>query len=127
MQSESHHAPTADSTALPDTVVPGSAAIARLVPAPSGLAVAATGSYEAGVGRVDFVLVDLAGDLLTNIVDRKDIDYAKAPDRVAEAWESGVALIPELPYRVFFHVYDRTGVNLVAYDRRDFTCDGNGA
>ncbi len=104
-------------------VASGSAAIASLVAARSGLAVAATGSYAEGVGRVDFVLVDLTGDPLENVVDRKDVDYAKPPNQVAEAWDSSVALTVALPYRVFFHVYDRTGVNLVAYDRRDFTCE----
>lgn len=103
-------------------VASGSAAIASLVPARSGLAVEATGSYEPGVGRVDFVLVDLTSDPRANVVDRKDVDYAKAPKQVVEAWKSGVELTAERPYRVFFHVYDRTGVNLVAYDRRDFTC-----
>ncbi len=104
-------------------VASGSAAIASLVPARSGLAVAATGHYQEGIGRVDFVLVDLTGDPLENVVDRKDVDYARPPKQVAEAWDSSVALNAELPYRVFFHVYDRTGVNLVAYDRRDFTCE----
>jgi hypothetical protein len=102
----------------------GSVAITRLVPAPSGLATAATGCYEAGVGRVDFVLVDLAGDP-TDVVDRKDVEYAKPPTRVGEAWESSVALTPERAYRLFVHVYDQTGVNLVAYDRRDFVCERN--
>jgi hypothetical protein len=32
-----------------------------------------------------------------------------------------VALTVELAYRVFFHVYDRTGVGLVADDRHDVT------
>jgi hypothetical protein len=99
----------------------GAAAIGSLVPAGSGLQVAATGSYGDGIGRVDFVLVDLNGDVLENVVDRKDVEYAKPPKQVAEAWDSGVALTAELPYRVFFHVYDRSGVNLVAYDRRDFS------
>jgi hypothetical protein len=35
-------------------------------------------------------------------------------------------LAPHRQYRVFFHVYDRSGVNLVAYDRRDFTCQSKG-
>jgi hypothetical protein len=61
------------------------------------------------------------------VVDRKDVEYARPPEQIAEAWESSVALTAELPYRLFFHVYDRTGVNLVAYDRRDFTCDSAGA
>jgi hypothetical protein len=108
-------------------VAAGAAAIASLVPARSGLQVAATGSYEEGIGRVDFVLVDLTSDPVENVVDRKDVDYAKRPRQVAEAWQSSVALTPARPYRVFFHVYDRTGVSLVAYDRRDFTCESKGA
>jgi len=32
-----------------------------------------------------------------------------------------------LSYRVLFRVYDRTGVNLVAYERRDFTYESKGA
>jgi hypothetical protein len=98
----------------------GSAAISRLVARRSGLAVAATGSYADGIGRIDFVLVDLTCSPLENVVDRKNVDYAKPPEQVAEAWDSSVPLTAHLPYRVFFHVYDRTGVNLVAYDRRDF-------
>jgi hypothetical protein len=82
---------------------------------------------EETCGRVDFVLVDLTSDPVENVVDREDVDYAKRPRQVAEAWQSSVALTPERPYRVFFHVYDRTGVNLVAYDRRDFTCESKGA
>jgi hypothetical protein len=101
------------------------AAIASIASRPIGLVVRAIGSFKGGVGRVDFVLVDLSGEPLTNVLDRKDVEYAKPPKRVAEAWESSVALAPALPYRVFFHVYDPTGVNLVAYDRRDFTCESN--
>jgi hypothetical protein len=124
MHIEPQEAPMDDSSAVAGhAVASGSAAIASLVPAQSGLAAAATGSYEDGIGRVDFVLVDLTGDQLENVVDRKDVDYAKPPKQVAEAWDSSVELTRELPYRVFFHVYDRTGVNLVAYDRRDFTCE----
>lgn len=98
----------------------GSAAITSLMPSRAGISVTATGDHEAGVGRVDFVLADLTSDPPANVIDRKDIDYARAPRRVAEVWESTAALTAEHPYRVFFHVYDRTGVSLVAYDRRDF-------
>jgi hypothetical protein len=126
MDNEPEEAPVDNPTALAGrAVASGSAAITSLVPRRSGLAIAATGSYEAGVGRVDFVLVDLTSDPLTNVVDRKDIDYAKPPKHVAEAWESRIELTAGLPYRVFFHVFDRTGVNLVAYDRRDFTPEPN--
>lgn len=115
-----------DPTALARrAVASGSAAITSLAPAQSGLAVAATGSYAEGIGRVDFVLADLTGDPPENVVDRKDVDYARPPEQVTEAWDSSVPLTPELPYRVFFHVFDRTGVNLVAYDRRDFICESD--
>jgi hypothetical protein len=109
--------------ATPTQVAPGSAAIRSLVASRAGVAITATGGHEAGVGRVDFLLVDLAEDPLTNVVDRKTVEYAKAPHQVAEAWESRVPLEVGRPHRVFFHVYDRTGVGLVAYDRCDFTCD----
>jgi hypothetical protein len=81
-------------------VVSGSAAIARLVAAASGLAVTATGTHEDGIGHVDFVLVDLTPDLLEKGVDRKDVDYAKPPTQVAEAWDSSIALTAERPYRL---------------------------
>ena len=86
-----------------------------------GLAAAAQAGHEQGIGRVGFLLVDLGGEPTPAIVDRKDVDYAQPRTRVAEAWTSEVPLIPGTAYRAFFHVYDRTGVNLVAYDRRDFT------
>jgi hypothetical protein len=107
-------------------VGPGSAAITSLVPTRAGISVAAAGSYEAGIGRVDFLLIDLTSDPVANVVDRKDVDYAKPPKQVAETWTSGVALTADLPYRLFVHVYDASGVNLVAYDRRDFVCDSKG-
>ena len=86
-----------------------------------GLSAAAQAGHEQGIGRVGFLLVDLGGEPTPAIVDRKDVDYAQPRTRVAEAWTSEVPLIPGTAYRAFFHVYDRTGVNLVAYDRRDFT------
>jgi hypothetical protein len=103
------------------SVAPGTATITSLTATSARLAVTATASYEPGIGRVAFVLVDLTGDPPANAVDRKDVEYAKPPRQVAEAWDSSLELAPERPYRVFFHVYDGTGVNLVAYDRRDFT------
>ena len=86
-----------------------------------GLAAAAQAGHEQGIGRVGFLLVDLGGEPTPAIVDRKDVDYAQPRTRVDEAWTSEVPLVPGTAYRAFFHVYDRTGVNLVAYDRRDFT------
>ena len=74
-----------------------------------------------GIGRVGFVLVDLREDPSRNVVDRKDVDYPQTPKCVHEDWTLDKPLIRGAAYRAFFHVYDRTGVNLVAYDRRDFT------
>ena len=99
------------------------AAITRLAPTGAGLSVTATANYDAGIGRADFVLVDLTSELFADALDRKDVDFARSPTRVTEAWQSAVSLAPGIAYRLFFHVYDRSGVNLVAYDRRDFTCD----
>lgn len=82
---------------------------------------AARGSHEGGIARVDFVLVDLGCDPAANVVDREDVEYAEPRVHVDEAWTSAVPLVRGAAYRAFFHVYDRTGVNLVAYDRRDFT------
>jgi hypothetical protein len=128
MEIEREEAPMDEPSAVAGrALTAGSAAIARLVAARSGLAVTATGTYDDGIGHVDFVLIDLSGDVLDDVVDRKDVDYAKPPKRIAEAWDSSVALQAQAPYRLFFHVYDRTGVNLVAYDRRDFTCESKGA
>jgi hypothetical protein len=98
----------------------GSAAITNLLPSRLGISVMATGDHEAGIGRVDFVLADLTIDPPANVIDRKDIDYSRPPKLVSEAWVSAVGLTAAHQYRVFFHVYDRTGVSLVAYDRRDF-------
>lgn len=98
----------------------GLAEIARLVPKQSGVLVTATGWHANGIARIGFVLIDLAGDSRSNVVDRKDVDYAKPPTEVAEEWVSRETLAAERSYRLLFHVYDTTGVNLVAYDRRDF-------
>lgn len=123
MQTDPPKAPRNDPAApAARTLASGSAAIKSLASTRSGISVAATGDYDPGIGRVDFVLIDLTGDPLTNVVERKDVDYSGPPKHVAEAWTSSVALTLGAAYRVFFHVYDRTGVNLVAYDRCDFTC-----
>src|SRR5438876_206543 len=108
--------------ALMDAVA-GAATITRLAPTIAGLSVAATGEHDAGIGRVDFVLVDLTSDSFSDVVDRKDVDFARSPTHVTDAWSSSVPLTPGIAYRLFFHVYDRSGVNLVAYDRCDFRCD----
>jgi hypothetical protein len=85
------------------SVAPETATITSLTATSAGLAVTATASYEPGIGRVAFVLVDLTGDPPANAVDRKDVDYAKPPRQVAEARDSSVALTAELPYRVFLN------------------------
>lgn len=97
------------------------AAITSLSATAAGLSVAATADYDAGIGRIDFVLVDLTSDPFSDVLDRKDVDFARSRGHVTDAWESAVSLTPGIAYRVFFHVYDRSGVNLVAYDRKDFT------
>lgn len=87
----------------------------------TGISVRGTGLYGPGIGRVGFVLIDLGQEPPANVLDREDVEYAAPlPKRVTEAWRSA-ALTPGAPHRVFFHVYDRSGVNLVAYDRCDFT------
>jgi len=98
----------------------GTAEITASRPQACRVSLRASGSYEAGIGRVGFVLIDLGKELAANVVGSKIVDYSGSlPDRVSEEWTS-VPLTPGT-YRAFFHVYDRTGVNLVAYDRRDFT------
>ncbi len=86
-----------------------------------GIAAAARAGNEHGIGRVGFLLVDLGGEPTPAVVDRKDVDYAQPRTYVDEAWTSSVPLVRGAAYRAFFHVYDRTRVNLIAYDRRDFT------
>lgn len=108
--------------AIEAAALAAAAEINELVATTSGISVAAAGRHEAGIGRVDFLLVDLTKDVFANVVDRKDVDYSVPPSGVDEAWSSSVPLAADIPYRLFFHVYDRSGVNLVAYERRDFTC-----
>jgi hypothetical protein len=99
------------------------AAITSIAAARSGISLAAECASETGIGRIDFVVIDLAQGPSTSLVDRDRVDYAPPlPTHVREEWTSDVTLVPGSSYRAFFHVYDRTGVNLVAYDRRDFTC-----
>lgn len=97
------------------------ATIVELRLAQDTLSAAARGSHAGGIGRVDFVLVDLSRDPAANVVDRKDVDYPTPRTQVEEAWTSEASLVRGNAYRAFFHIYDRTGVNLVGYDRRDFT------
>ena len=104
----------------------GSAEITTFAVDGRELSVAAKGGYAAGIGRVDFVLVDLTRAAPTNVVERTDIHYpAPLPEETSARWTSSADLGEGVAYRVFFHVYDRSGVNLVAYDRRDFTCQAN--
>lgn len=99
----------------------GTAVITRHRSNGVGIWIAASGSCERGIGRVGFVLVDLEQELAASVVGGKVVDYSGSlPQRVSEEWTTA-ALTPGTQYRAFFHVYDRTGVNLVAYDRRDFT------
>ena len=98
-----------------------SATILELALAQDAVSAAARGSHGPGIGRVGFVLVDLSGDPAANVVERQDVDYPEPRTQVDVAWTSQAPLVRGAAYRAFFHVYDRTGVNLVAYDRRDFT------
>lgn len=98
-----------------------SATILELALAQDAVSAAAHGSHGPGIGRVGFVLVDLSRDPAANVVERKDVDYPEPRTQVDVAWTSHAPLVRGAAYRAFFHVYDRTGVNLVAYDRRDFT------
>jgi hypothetical protein len=100
---------------------PGTAVITALAAARSGISMQAAANYDDGIGRIDFVLIDLTSDPLANVVERKDIEYSKSRRAVTEGWTSSVPLTPKRQYRAFVHVYDRSGVNLVAYDRRDFS------
>jgi len=101
----------------------GSARIMGVAEGRKGTRVSATGTFGAGIGRVDFVLVDLASEQPATVMDRLDVDYAPPLlKEVSETWTTSASLAPGRTYRAFFHVYDRSGTNLVAYDRRDFTC-----
>ena len=97
------------------------AAITGLTFGHDGIVATARGAYDEGIGRVGFLLVDLGSATAPAVVDRNDVEYAKPRTQVDEAWTSSAPLVRGGAYRAFFHVYDRTGVNLVAYDRRDFT------
>src|SRR5689334_2999914 len=100
------------------------ASITALTPDGSGISVGCAGRHEHGIGRVAFVLMDLAREQSANVIDRGDLQYATPlPTIVREVWLSKGPLTAGAAYRAFVHVYDRTGVNLVAYDRRDFTID----
>jgi hypothetical protein len=106
----------------PESTVAGAAAITHVAATTTGVSVAASAAYRPGIGRVDFLVVDLTSATVSDVVARKDADLAGSPSRVTDAWSSSVPLKSGTAYRLFFHVYDRSGVNLVAYDRRDFTC-----
>jgi hypothetical protein len=97
------------------------ATIVELTLAQDTVSAAARGTHAGGIGRIDFVLVDMGCDPAANVVERKDVDFPEPRTQVDEAWTSEAPLVRGAAYRAFFHVYDRTGVNLVAYDRRDFT------
>jgi hypothetical protein len=100
----------------------GAAAITSLAVADEEISIGAAAEYAPGIGRVDFVLVDLTREAPANVVERTDIRYpVPLPEQVSASWTASAALAAGGTYRVFFHVYDRSGVNLVAYDRRDFT------
>lgn len=106
------------------TKVETSAAIVSLTPSCSGISVTGTGSYQQGIGRTTFVLIDLTKDPYTSYVDSKYIYYSKPlPKQVTESWSSTVVLTPGTTYRVGFDIWDYTGWRVqLARDHRDFTC-----
>lgn len=113
---------------VPATVQAGkvqtSATIVSFTPSCSGISVTGTGSYQSGIGRATFVLIDLAKDPYSNLVGSKYIYYSKPlPKQVTETWNSTVFLTPGTTYRVGFDIWDYTGWRVqLALDRRDFTC-----
>jgi hypothetical protein len=117
-------------TAVPKvepTAGTGRARIESVEESAKGASFSAIGTFAAGIGRVDFLLVDLGNDQSPKVVDRRDVHYSvPLPNEVSETWRSVATLAPGATYRAFFHVYDRSGTNLVAYDRSDFTCTNGG-
>ena len=115
---------TMPATAQAATKVETSAAIVSLTTSCSGISVTGTGSYQQGIGRVTFVLIDLTKDPYSNLVDSKYIYYSKPlPKQVTETWNSTVSLTPGTTYRVGFDIWDYAGWRVqLALDRRDFTC-----
>ncbi len=100
-----------------------SAAIIYLDPACSGISVTGTGTYQPGIGRSDFMLIDMTKDPFHNYVDSKNFYYSPPlPKQVTESWGSTVSLTPGTPYRVAFHIWDRTGLYVEAFAVQDFTC-----
>src|SRR5438445_5244620 len=84
----------------------GSARLVSAEDGAEGTSFAAIGSFRAGIGQVDFVLVDLGNDRPGEAVDRRDIQYAAPlPNQVSEAWTPAAPLAPGGTYRVVFHVY----------------------
>lgn len=105
----------------------GTASITDVSVGESGIAVGAEGEYAPGIGRVGFVLLDLSQRAPANVVELTDVQYPlPLPEHAGANWTSSAALVSGVAYRLFFHVYDRTGVNLVAYDRRDFVWQSHG-
>ena len=109
------------------TKVATSAAIVSLTPSCSGISITGTGSYQQGIGKVAFVLMDVS-ESYPVIVDRKEFSYNSKPlpKQVTESWSSTLALTPGTPYRVVFQVWGKlapySGLSLVAYDGKNFTC-----
>lgn len=109
------------------TKVETSAAIVSLTPSCSGISITGTGSYQQGINKVAFVLMDVS-ESYPVAVDRKEFSYNSKPlpKQVTESWSSTVALTPGTPYRVVFQVWGKlapyTYPQLVAYEGANFTC-----
>ena len=109
------------------TKVETSAAIVSLTPSCSGISITGTGSYQQGIGKVAFGLMDVS-EPYPVVVDRKEFSYNSKPlpKQVTESWSSTLALTPGTPYRVVFQVWGKlapySGLSLVAYDGKNFTC-----
>ena len=65
------------------------ASITALTADSSGISLGCAGRHDHGIGRVAFVLVDLAREESANVIDRGDLQYAPPlPTLVREVWMS---------------------------------------
>ena len=110
------------------TKVETSAAINSLTTSCSSISITGTGSYQQGIGKVAFVLADVSNPYNAVILYTKEFSYNSKPlpKQVTESWSSTLALTPGTPYRVVFQVWGKlapySGLSLVAYDGKNFTC-----
>ena len=119
---------TVPATAQAATKVETSAAIVSLTTSCSSISITGTGSYQQGIGKVAFVLADVSNPYNAVILYTKEFSYNSKPlpKQVTESWSSTLALTPGTPYRVVFQVWGKlapySGLSLVAYDGKNFTC-----